>query len=254
MKRLINKIFNFIFCDIALYVYFSLSISGILCLSLYQLKKEYDLVPAGVQWEFRPYVRNFIKESQKHTLPNEFGERLEHLTVKYGFPSRLADEHDFAGWCDLDTTTIIIEKDTWNSYAEGSRQSLIDHELGHCLLERSHRPFLAEGNTPISIMFPQVLPSKFYEENKDKLYPELFQYSRSNKIRHEIQVFNNTWNQQKMDQFKTVAQYLRFIESHINGDVYQPWPDKPKPKPQVIQFDTADVMVITPRENARQAK
>lgn len=253
MKRLIHQILDFLYCDKALYTYFAGSLMGILVLSTLQLKEKYYIeLPEGVTTEFSPYVRNFLKESKKYDLPKEFEERLTHLTVKYGFPSRLNDDHDFVGWCDLNTTTIIIEKDTWNTYGEGSKQNLIDHELGHCLLERHHRPFLAEGNNPVSIMFPKVMPSDYYTKNKDKLYPELFEAHRVNKIREEMQVFNLTWNVVTQSQFKTPQEFLRFIESEMNKDPYQPW--NQKPSPQVVQFDTPlEITAPTPKK-ARQGK
>lgn len=255
MKRVGQTILKIIFGEVALYCYFTLSILGLFGLSVYQIKKDYVSVPSGVQPEFHKYVRNFIKESRKYSLPKEFNERMEHLTVKFGFPSRLNDEHDFVGWCELNTTTIIIEKDTWNTYAEGSRQNLIDHELGHCILERNHRPYLAEGKHPISVMFPQVLPSKYYDENKDRLYPELFDSKHANWIRDEITLLNQTWNEEKLAFFKSVPEYLRFIESEMYRDQYQPWPEKKKEAPkQVIQFDTAEVIIANPKKRSRQDK
>jgi hypothetical protein len=250
MKRLGQTILTFLYGDTALYTYFALALTGLITLSVYQVQKKSIPVPEGVAADFRPYVRNFLAESQKYTLPVEFNDRLNHLTIKYGYPSRLNDEHDFVGWCELNTTTIIVEKETWSTYAEGSRQSLIDHELGHCLLERHHRPFLAPGNNPVSIMFPNVMPSDYYAKNKDRLYPELFDYNRANKIRLEQQVFQMTWiNPEIQKKFVTVPEYLRFIESEMNQDPYQPW-TKPS-KAQVVQFDP---MVITAPKNARQGK
>lgn len=251
MKTLLQKISNYLYSDTALSIYFSLSLIGIMVLSVQKIQREYVSIPDGIQSEFRPYVRNFFKESRKHSLPPEFEDRATHLTVKFGYPSRLNDEHDFVGWCELNTTTIIIEKETWNTYAEGSRQSLIDHELGHCLLERQHRPFLAEGNNPVSIMFPKVLPSEYYEKNKGRLYPELFDYARANKVRLEAQILNTTWNEEMADKFVSVPEYLRFIESEMNNDVYQPW-EASLQKPQVIQFDTVDVIIANPNKKSRQ--
>jgi hypothetical protein len=253
MKRALQTLINLIYSDRALYCYLGLSLISVLSLSIYQIQKDYVSVPDGVQDEFRPYVRNFLRESRKHVLPIEFEERVQHLTIKFGFPSRLNDEHDFVGWCELNTTTIIVEKDTWNTYKEGSRQSLIDHELGHCLLERNHRPYLAEGNHPVSIMYPKVLPSDYYDKHKGRLYSELFEYNRSNKIRLEVQVLNMTWNEEMQARFVSIPEFLRFIESEINGDPYQPW-EPSLQKAQVIQFDTAEIISVPSGKSTRQEK
>lgn len=175
-------------------------------------------VPTQTQTEFKKYVRSFLIASKNYTLPIEFEDRVNMLSVKFGNPKRISP--NFVGYCDIATVSVIVDKAAWDNYEEGTRQSLIDHELGHCLLERNHRhAFETDGTnkSPISIMFPSVLPHKYYVNNRKALLDELFSYSRYNKLvttRQLIQVNYETLR----SQFETEEEYIAHVDNHVNGD------------------------------------
>lgn len=47
---------------------------------------------------------------------------------------------------------IIINKEWWNNHDECYRQVLINHELGHCALNRKHKSDVEDG-VALSVMF-----------------------------------------------------------------------------------------------------
>lgn len=74
------------------------------------------------------------------------------------------------------TPVIYIDNIHWASLNEISRKLLMHHELGHCILERSH-----EDDAP-SIMSTQLLNSAAYSRNKEYYLEELFDSSKFNTV------------------------------------------------------------------------
>lgn len=72
---------------------------------------------------------------------------------------------------------IYIDRDFWYSASDNQRESLILHELGHCVLRRDHIESIVERDgTKIikSIMNPSIIGGKhYYEANKQYYYNEL---------------------------------------------------------------------------------
>lgn len=73
---------------------------------------------------------------------------------------------------------IVLNQGGWKVYGEFSREIVIFHELGHCILHREHddRTIERNGETiPISIMNAHVLDVNDYLLNRDYYLQELFQ-------------------------------------------------------------------------------
>ena len=71
---------------------------------------------------------------------------------------------------------IRVYLEPWVKMTDHSKEHLIFHEVGHCILDRRHCGFETEYG-PISIMFKKVLDSSYYKDNREELLDELFNIS-----------------------------------------------------------------------------
>lgn len=119
--------------------------------------------------EFEPYVAAFEDLAQRHGRDIH----IYDLVVKFG-----EMHHDLErGSCEIRSSqapTITIRKDTWESMSEEEQQELIFHELGHCVLARSHRDDVSPQGIPMSIMNSFMIPQPIYQYNQDYYLRELF--------------------------------------------------------------------------------
>ncbi len=143
--------------------------------------------------EFRPYVIDFLKDARKFGVEESIKNQALNLTVKFGTPSDI--DPAYGGFCEQMTLTVIIDKNLWNNI-HISKQAIIDHELGHCLLGRIHR-HKADTSAhdpsyfnPKSIMFPGALNGYFYAYNKISLRKELFNKEKFNLMNVLVQKIN----------------------------------------------------------------
>ena len=76
-----------------------------------------------------------------------------------------------AGQCDQrgPSKVIIISEETWANLCDAQKKSVVWHELGHCVLGRSHA-----DQATISYMIPDMVPCGFYETNDAELELEMF--------------------------------------------------------------------------------
>lgn len=86
------------------------------------------------------------------------------------------------GQCEYGTPwsapAIILQKHYWEDYSEDTREELLFHELGHCLLMRDHVETTfkdaSDLEAPTSIMFSRVIPGAIYVTNRNYYINELF--------------------------------------------------------------------------------
>lgn len=122
--------------------------------------------------EFQPYVNSFVQDSVNQDHPVT----INHLDIQFG---QITNEQ-IEGQCNtgfLETPTILIQEDYWNTATEDEKTILMYHELGHCVLGRVHDNNLT-GDIfdihPISIMNWQTVSWQNFEEYKGKYLQELF--------------------------------------------------------------------------------
>ena len=53
-------------------------------------------------------------------------------------------------------------------------RQLIEHELGHCALDRGHIEEIDANSKPVSIMYPYTFSDKYYQDNHEYYLDELF--------------------------------------------------------------------------------
>ena len=181
---------------------------GFLTLNLFAMKNRLEHKPKAAEHlsadqPFRPYLEDFVKGAKEAGVEEVIKENLNILTIKFGKVTSL--DASFAAYCERMTTTIIVDRAYWSKADEATRQAALDHELGHCLLDRIHRhvaqyninnqfvminlyPQLVQGLflerhldlkdaqiNPVSIMYPLVLRGQYYAANKADLRKELFE-------------------------------------------------------------------------------
>jgi hypothetical protein len=131
--------------------------------------------------EFETYFQRF-EIAAKH-----YGRNIENskdVRIEYGE----VDTADVVGQCQTNILTgsrIVLVKSTWQGLSDASRESLIFHEFGHCILSRDHvpddlkvgdpgAPETVGSNTPRSLMHPSFVPGSIYSALKDYYQKELF--------------------------------------------------------------------------------
>ena len=119
--------------------------------------------------EFAGYVEKFESVSIAQGRPV----RVEDLKMKFAQMDRPTEQ----AVCILQTDEqpqINVNKAAWDRMTETERQSVIFHELGHCVLLRKHVNALDSDNDPISLMNPYALDPTVYEAKMDHYHQELF--------------------------------------------------------------------------------
>ncbi len=99
---------------------------------------------------FQPYVDLFFEEAQKRGLDM----KEEDYSFSLNFGEAVA-----GGVCYYSGNRVEINEFAWSVYPELSKQYLIFHELGHCLLDRRHDNQVLRNGECKSIM-------KGHEENE----------------------------------------------------------------------------------------
>ena len=117
--------------------------------------------------ELQPYVNSFLQEGNKRSIPVY----IENLIATFGVM-----EDDTWGTCHFnnDVPYITISADAWHGIVETSKEILMYHELGHCLLGRNHRNDKDMAGINVSIMGEYALQYRHYEARRDDFVNELF--------------------------------------------------------------------------------
>lgn len=181
-------------------------------------------LPATIDKTFVPYITDFVIASRKITpANNQVNVNLQLLTFKFGFPKTI--DHDFAAVCKIDSLTVEVDQKEWNKLSQGQKQNLVDHELGHCLLGRTHRHgYTAINNViyPKSIMYPYVFSGTQYEEEKEELRAELFDPKFFATIFTRVQADYNlrhnspaTYKGATKEERKEIE---KILDTYVNGD------------------------------------
>lgn len=105
--------------------------------------------------------------------------------IQFGDPTQGGKQNgDTVGICIQDATGnhIIIDKKTWDSVSDSFRKYLLAHEIGHCVLGRSHDVKLVQltlfmPEVPESIMNPESeLAANWASEYDNYYFSELLKF------------------------------------------------------------------------------
>lgn len=120
------------------------------------------------------------------TFESQLGKDIKDLKVTY---AKLSDDR-VLGYCEIGTRVnreygvevvdhvyatpkIVLNTTHWEKLSLASKEQLIYHELGHCVLGRPHETRL-ENKTPVSLMYPYHLGTEIYVSNYASYISELF--------------------------------------------------------------------------------
>lgn len=115
----------------------------------------------------QPYYQSFLHEANSHHVRMEVSDLYMHFTDGFDGTTTL-------GRCTHGDLAIVeISRNAWNRFSDESREQLIFHELGHCLLGRHHTSDIW-NNIPKSIMNPIQFSDWVYVPNRVYYLNELF--------------------------------------------------------------------------------
>lgn len=126
----------------------------------------------GIDTEFEDYVALFeeITGTKVWDLPINFSHIEEEASI--GICRTY-----FNKVLDKTYKEIFIRREYWEEASDNSRESLMLHELGHCVLNRHHTEERIERDgykIPISVMNPFNIGGYFYyEPNREYYFEEL---------------------------------------------------------------------------------
>lgn len=136
------------------------------------------VTPTADRGKFETYFQAFEAYS-KDEGRDTFGD----VSLVIGFGALDEQEAGRCEWNFLKGRHVLIDETKWDKMSEGTREALVLHELGHCLLHRSHVEGLADpgatGNddmvsVPKSLMNPNCVPGDIYLKFKSYYLDELF--------------------------------------------------------------------------------
>ena len=126
--------------------------------------------------ELVPYIRDFEEEYGRGIgdIPICVGDRL--------YPANMEEPLNTVGVCLKWTSPIriykaIIVRTSWfndNKHDRYAMRQLIEHELGHCALNRVHNSKVDANGKQVSIMFPISFSGRHYRDNHQYYLDELF--------------------------------------------------------------------------------
>jgi len=124
--------------------------------------------------ELIPYFDTFQKEASDHGL------EIDYLRSDVTADFEVIDRGSVAGICTTnghDLRHITIDQSFWNRASHLSREMIIYHELGHCVLGRGHREDKFENGICRSIMRSGLEDCRdaYSEQNRAYFVEELFE-------------------------------------------------------------------------------
>lgn len=121
-----------------------------------------------------PYINAFVYFG--HAYGIETTEAVSKLTVT--FVNVLPGTVIGLCYTDKDNPIVFIRYDYWVQADLIHREQIIWHELGHCVLDRSHEEKMINSH-PVSIMYPDntvVEDERYYLKHRFNYIKELFTY------------------------------------------------------------------------------
>lgn len=120
-------------------------------------------------------------------------ERLPLISVQFGNTKSIG--LSLKGVCFHKEKAILIDKTAWSKFSDLQRQTIITHELGHCVLGRIHR-YKKDKNIAVSLMTPLLTDAVIsYNKDSEGLMKELFNPDSFNQFEKYNSVLGNFYEQ-----------------------------------------------------------
>jgi hypothetical protein len=124
----------------------------------------------SIQGQYQPYVDAFQARSKMagHSIQitDLIIQSVDSIEEKYVVAKCLGNNGSTP-------PTIVVSQQYWTHLDVFYREELIFHEMGHCVLNRSHRTDV-NNNLPLSIMNPYIFAGDGYTTNYSQYMHELF--------------------------------------------------------------------------------
>lgn len=126
----------------------------------------------SIDSEFAPHLEVFKAEAQQRGIPMN----INNLVMRF---TKAFDKSETLAQCQYGTTpTILVGLDFWNYSDPKTREQVIFHELGHCILGRGHLDDSVNlggyNIIPKSIMSTLLFSTTYYDHNRTYYIDELF--------------------------------------------------------------------------------
>ncbi len=121
---------------------------------------------------FASYVTSFEQDAAAHGA----SVKITDLKMQFGKVD-IDGETGGRGVCEVATNmtpVITIDQTAWESSDEDERQELIYHELGHCVLNKTHEEGTNSIGIPASIMNPYKIDGSIYAQYRSFYLSKLF--------------------------------------------------------------------------------
>lgn len=108
----------------------------------------------------------------REDFTNYFGYDTSSISIIFVDEITAQSKFVFVGYCYAPTNSIEILRSYWKTIPTITKQMLIFHELGHCLLKKHHDPTLQNDTCGASIMLPHLDRQKCYVKHYNELIEE----------------------------------------------------------------------------------
>lgn len=119
---------------------------------------------------FAPYVERF----EAHAIEYDYDVHIDNLIFQFGDLTSKGWDGQCEQGGNVKVPTITINTKSWARMDDLSKEALIFHELGHCVLERGHNSETYPDGSPVSIMHPYGVVGATYKKNLDHYLRDLF--------------------------------------------------------------------------------
>lgn len=140
----------------------------LLCFLVLQTSCGKDIVAP----ELEQYVRTMRENSTRYGVELNSGE------VLFSLSDEASLGHEVGGNCSSaggNSKIITVNRSFWERASSADREALILHELGHCLLGRSHLAgYDFRHGRHYSLMNPSFIGGNEFKRNRDYYLSELF--------------------------------------------------------------------------------
>lgn len=125
---------------------------------------------------FEDYVRNSEKAAKEVSAADAV--EVTDLIIEFGtLPSA-----NQTGLCEVSgdsTPKITVNEKIWATLDFVSRQQVLFHEMGHCVLHRNHNAEMDSNmGLPKSMMYPFRINGQIYSQFMEQFHEELFDPSK----------------------------------------------------------------------------
>lgn len=155
-----------------------LALTGLLAVSQCLLASGCGSAPAHTpSVQVDPELSSYVARFEQAAADNGHAMQVTDLSMSFGQVDA-AGESGGRGVCVAvtgQTPSVTISPDAWAASTDAEREELVFHELGHCLLSRTHVAGINAQGIPESIMDPSEITGAIYSQNRDYYLATLFQ-------------------------------------------------------------------------------